>query len=119
MEVVKLNEKLFSDTALVIVAGPSGSGKTSILLDILKHRDTLFPKKPAGVVYAYGTWQKIYEDPICNTFHFVNGVPSKDVMQSFIDKFKGDFFLLIIDDLMSDVSNSQVVGDIFYKRGAS
>ena len=92
-----------------------GSGKTTIVMEILKHRDKFFSEKPVGVVYAYGAWQELYETDMCKKFHFIHGIPNKDEIQSFIDKFEGGFFILVIDDLMNDAVDSQLISDIFTK----
>ena len=95
---------------------PTGSGKTTILLELLKFRNKLFQKPPVGVVFCFGIWQEAYEK-YQNEFHFNPGLPSTEELVSFHEKFKGEFWLLILDDLMNSVAHSSLISDI-YSKGA-
>ncbi len=96
----------------------SGSGKTTVVMEMIKHRNELFQERPSGVVYCYSQYQELFneiqgeEDII-----FFYGMPTSQDLDHFIDRFKNNFFLLILDDLMDQASNSKIIGDIATRLG--
>ena len=47
-----------------------------------------------------GEWYRTY---------FYHGLPSEDDINKFIKRFDGEYFTLVLDDLMSEVANSNLV----------
>ncbi len=95
-----------------------GSGKTTIVMEIIKNRKELFEQPPSGVIYCYSQFQELFNDIQQDSeITFFYGLPSAEDVEGFIQKFKNNFFLLILDDLMDMVTNSKIVADIASRLG--
>ena len=95
-----------------VIAGPTGSGKTQFVKRLLLDDRAIQPP-PERVVWCYGEYQDAYDqlaslDP---RLHFVEGFPD-DLLQG-LDRRRRN--LIVIDDLMSEVGNSDKVVDLFTK----
>ena len=112
-EIIELPDHIFPALCTISICGPSGSGKTSFVMDILRHRQELFSQPVEGVIYCYSEMQEIFKEPPGEggnvKFHF--GLPNQDELIAYIDSFKGKFFLLIVDDMMSELSKSSIFQD--------
>ena len=110
METVDTPGFLFLAPSALFIAGPSGSGKTSILSLILKQRNEFYSEKTDRVIICYKEWQEIYDelkkDPDIEFFH---GLPSEDDVYKFIQRADNEYLTLVLDDLMREVSNSEIV----------
>ena len=111
MEIVETPGFLFLSSSSLFIAGPSGSGKTQLLTHILKQRNEFYSEKSECVVVCYREWQKLYdglkEDPEIDFFY---GLPSEDDINKFIQRCgENEYLTLVLDDLMSEVSNSDIV----------
>ena len=115
MEGIELPDYLFPSPCTISVAGPSGSAKSSICMEILRYRQTLFSQPVAGVLYCYSEWQPMFRNPPGGDVHFHQGLPTIEELDKYLDTFKQRHFLLFLDDLMSEVSQSQLMQDIFTK----
>ncbi len=78
---------------------------------MIKNKDSLYQEYPHGVVYCYSQYQDIFHS-FSNDVHFFYGMPSIEDVDSFIEKFDNNFFILVLDDLMQEVYNSKLVADI-------
>jgi len=89
-----------------MVSGPSGSGKTSFVKKLLYNLEEIFVQPVNNIVICYGTYQPLY-DEIRKHFpkevKFVHGLPN--YIESYINNPKVHD-LLIIDDLMQEISKS-------------
>lgn len=94
-----------------LLAGPSNSGKTTLLYDILQ-TDNIFNTKFHCITYHYSEYQPLFDEIKKNIkdIRFVKGLPEN------IEKHNNSFCLLILDDLLTDASNSEVVLDLFLKK---
>ena len=90
MESVKLQHPFTT-----IVAGPTGSGKTQFVLKLLGHK--IIHPEIQKVVWCFGVFQDVFNELSNVEFH--EGMPD----MSMFDKTKRT--LVILDDLMNDVSD--------------
>ena len=114
METVDLPDKLFPQATTICIAGPTGSGKTSLTMQIIEHKDKLFEEKVHGVVYCYSEYQDLYKEKNDIIFHY--GLPTAEDIQNYIELFKGHQFLLVIDDLMDRMTQSDAIRDVLTKK---
>ena len=100
----------------MIISGPSQSGKSTFVANLLKYRNRLFKRPPKKIVMCYGsTWQSPLFDNLRRDYgvHFIQGLPTVPIEKLFPPKDRPG--LLILDDLMSQVKNSDEVCDLFTK----
>jgi hypothetical protein len=110
-DIIELPDYIFPTGCTVNISGPSGSGKTTFVMDILRYRQHLFSQQVEGVIYCYSEMQESFRSPPGGPVKFHYGLPSEEELERYISSFKGKFFLLIVDDMMSEVSNSSVFQD--------
>lgn len=106
----------FISPAICIVAGSSSSGKSTLMFNILKHSDTMFTESPVKIIYAYGAWQKFFEEiQQCNSnIEFFDGLPNKQDLESW--SLDGNHRILILDDLMTVAEQDKNTLDLFTKH---
>lgn len=115
MEFVKSEYKRFKHPFTCKIAGPSGSGKTNLIKNIIENYTHTFYFKENSpdklkVLWAYGEEGAVDYLQYNNTeIKYVEGLPSNDD----IEEFKPH--VLIIDDLMSELANSNQLGSLFTK----
>ena len=100
----------FQPNTSIAVIGATGTGKTWFVYRFLKHLDDMFVgERVSKVVYRYGVYQKLFDEmkQIIPGITFQQGLPDREE----IERLEGG--LLILDDLMSEVSNSRVIQDLF------
>ena len=126
IEEIELPDHLFPSPCTLTLAGPSGSGKTTLLMDgILKYRDSMFGPSPVtGVLYFYGEDQPVFQQkrleqnglsPLQGGIGFYQGLPSREDFNNMVNQFEGRHFLVILDDLMTEMADSPLGQDIFTK----
>ena len=93
-----------------MVVGPSMSGKSHFILELLKKRDQFFSPPPTRVVYAYGIWQQAFE--AVHDIEFVKGVKGL----AGVDFNPGQPSILVIDDLMEELSNNKELSTLFTRE---
>ena len=96
----------------ILIAGPTGSGKTEMVSRMLRDSSGYFSEDIHEIRYHYGAWQERFasmrqEDP---RYVFVPEVPT---MADLPDGSKHT--VIVIDDLMEEVSKSTTTTDIFTK----
>lgn len=118
MDTVELPDHLFPAPCTITISGPSGSGKTYLTMDILKYRDQLFSQPVSGVIYCYSEMQDLFKIPSEGgpiTYH--HGMLTEEELEECIRKFKGEHFLIVYDDMMTEVAQSALVQDLASKLG--
>lgn len=80
-----------------IVCGPTGCGKTRFCFRLVKYREDIIEPSPQRIVWCYGIYQEAFKD--LRNVEFQEGMP--DISQ--FDKRHRT--LLVIDDLMTEVSD--------------
>ena len=104
MESVKLPDHVFRAPCTIMLAGMTASIKSTLCFEILKNRQDLFSQPVKGVIYCYSEYQEMLKNPPGGAVVFHCGIPSVDELERYIESFKGDHFLLILDDLMSEMA---------------
>ena len=106
----------FESPCNVIVCGSTGSGKTYFIYELLKQVNGVFKHKPVTILYCQGVWQELYDDmkAAIPLIQFIDGLPSKEMMETWSWKIPGHK-VLIIDDLLRQASKSDDMVDLFTK----
>jgi hypothetical protein len=115
MQTIELADHIFPAPSTIQLCGPSSSGKTSLVMEILRYRNQLFSQPVNGVLYAYSEYQDVFEDPPGGSVQFHYGLPTKEELESYIGSFEGRHFLLVCDDLMTEMAESPMAQDIMTK----
>ena len=115
MEVITLEDHMFSSPCNITVAGPTGSGKTSLVLGMLKYRQELFSQGVAGVVYFYSEYQDVFTQIPGGETQLHQGLPTEEELVSYIEPFDKRHIIVVLDDLMSQVASSTLLADMFTK----
>lgn len=92
-----------------IISGPSRSGKTTFIFNMLKRRKELFDSVPTRIVYVYGIWQKAFENK--PHIEFIWGIDK--ILDGTIDFNENENNMLILDDVMEEVSNNKKASTLF------
>ena len=95
-----------------MVSGPSKSGKTYLVREILKNYKILtdINSETLKVIWAYGTWQEIYNEKISENVNiqYFSGLPNEE-------DFDYKPHILIIDDLMNELGDDKKFSNLFTK----
>ncbi|VDI36820.1 Hypothetical predicted protein [Mytilus galloprovincialis] len=97
----------------MMLAGPTGSGKTFWMKTLLERARTMITPSPERIVWCYKRWQPLFSElqQTIKNILFVQGLPENLNDDSFIDSRYPS--LIILDDLMRDVTNSKDVCELF------
>ena len=106
----------FESPCNVIVSGMTGSGKTCFVNQLLKHANGVFKHRPTSIFYCQGVWQGLYDEMKASipSIQFVEGLPSKEMMESWAWKEPGHK-VLVIDDQLRQAAKSDDIVDLFTK----
>ena len=89
----------------MVISGPTGCGKTRFIQKLLENaRKAIYPP-PEKITYMYGEYQDLFNE--IDGVNFVHGLDLVENIQA------GDPHLIIIDDLMTEVSNNEVISNLF------
>ena len=104
----------FKKNSSICVVGATGSGKSRWVYQLLRHLEEIF-EGPAinDVLYCYGVYQELFDDMsrAINGIRFQEGLPSpQDIEGLSLEKGQS---LLVLDDLMSHVTSSEAMSDLF------
>lgn len=104
----------------ILISGVSGSGKSFLVRNILKHYKTVFvgfaDVPVLKVIWCYGIWQDLYEVPISDnvTISYYNGFPiEKTQTTEFENMIDSGCHIIVLDDLMENISNSNYLSRLF------
>ena len=96
-----------------IICGPSNSGKSQFTKKLIENLENMYDNDPpVQVLYCYGVRQTLYDEMEASVknIQFHEGLPS----ETFIDEYAdGKHTLIVLDDLMNDVLNSELVERMF------
>jgi hypothetical protein len=111
MEVAEKDLSLKSPSIITLV-GATSSGKTTFVYKLLSELD-LFDHLPEKILYCYSCYQPLYNkiDENVQNVSFYDGLPTEEDIR----KFGSDsgHKIIILDDLMSKVTSSPVILDLF------
>ena len=96
----------------ILVAGPTGSGKTELVSRMLRDSRGYFSDDIHEIRYHYGAWQERFDSmkQEDSRYVFVPGVPTTTDLPD-----GSKHTVMVIDDLMKEVSESTTTTDIFTK----
>ena len=106
---MEVNFELLTPTTIMIT-GPTGSGKTELVSRMMT--SDLFSQPISEIRYHYGAWQEKFKEMenVDSRYRFVEGVPGLEDLPT------GEHHtMMVIDDLMEEVSRSKTTVDIFTK----
>ena len=101
----------FKHPATILLSGPTGCGKTRFVRRILEER--LIEPFPTRLLWVYGEWQRDYDEVknIYPEIEFMNGY-TDDIYDSLEPSERN---LLILDDQMSEASDTKSLAKLFTK----
>jgi len=96
-----------------VMAGPTCSGKTYLLRKILERGEEMINGAPQNIIWCHGMYQTAHDEMIQTipNITFLEGLPSD--LESRIDPTIRN--LVVIDDLMNELSNDKRLTNIFTK----
>ena len=94
----------------VCVAGPTMSGKSTFINVLIWTADRFFTPPPERIIYAYGVWQENI-NRLPKTVELVQGLGEILDDDNYFDSSVNN--LLIIDDLMEEISNDARAAALF------
>lgn len=91
-----------------LIAGPTQSGKTHFTFALLKNMDVMINPIPEKVIWFYGEYQEKFKDlpPFVELRKGLDGLDDFDHLER---------KLIILDDLMNEIGDSQDVSNLFTK----
>ena len=104
----------FKKNSSICVVGATGSGKSRWVYQLLCHLEEIFEGLAINdVLYCYGVYQELFDDMsrAINGIRFQEGLPSPQDIEG-LSSEKGQS-LLVLDDLMSRVTSSEAMSDLF------
>lgn len=103
----------FRSPTTCMVSGATMSGKTHFIYRILLNANGMFEIPPQNIIYCYSQYQPLYEEMERNITSLVlyQGLPSKEQLEEWTEGIKHT--LVILDDLMTQVANSEETVAVF------
>ncbi|MEO1263987.1 MAG: hypothetical protein AAFZ15_34595 [Bacteroidota bacterium] len=98
----------------IIISGPSQCGKTTWLVELLKHKDTMFSQKIEKVMLIYEIWHPLYEslETYLPGIEFSNRIPSREEIDLFCPD-DSTHNLIVFDDQISNMASCKHFSDFF------
>ena len=96
-----------------IVAAPTCYGKSQFVKHLLESGEELIDGAPENIIWCYGTYQPAYDEMqrTVSNVSFIEGVPGD--LETMINPSIRN--LVVIDDLMQELSNDQRITNLFTK----
>ena len=105
----------FPECTSIAVSGATMSGKSFWTFRLSREKDDMFISPPEKVLYCYDIYQPLFEkmEKELPFVTFYQGLPNEDLLQSFASTNSCN--LVILDDLMSNVTSSVEMENLFVK----
>ena len=100
----------------IVVAATSGGGKTSWAVKLIRYRKEMFPEEPPEkIMICYSVFQNLYRDiqKELPQIIFKYGLPTKDELMELSGEGEPKHSLVLVDDLMLQLSNSKEMEELF------
>ena len=96
-----------------LVAEPTCCGKSQFVKRLLESGEEMIEGAPENIIWCYGIYQSAYDEMLRSVPNilFVEGVPND--LESMINPSKRN--LVVIDDLMQELSNDPRITSLFTK----
>ena len=96
-----------------LISGPTCCGKSQFVKSLLEYGEEMIDGAPENIIWCYGIYQSAYDEmqTCIPNIHFVEGVPVN--LESMINPSIRN--LVVIDDLMQEVSNCPRITSLFTK----
>ena len=105
----------FEPYSTYMIIGSTGSGKTRLVQKILGFTAEMFKEPiPVSIMYCFGVHQELYdqmEKELTGVISFHQGLPSREEIEIFSSD--GLHKIIVLDDLISEVTKSQTMQDLF------
>ena len=104
----------FETNSSICVAGGTSSGKTFWVHKFLLHLEEMYKSNPpVQVMYCYGVHQPLFDqmEKEMSYIEFHPGIPTQTEIEQFTSD--GRHRLICLDDLMSEVTSSKTMQDLF------
>ena len=101
--------RLENDSTMII-SGPSKSGRSCFVINMIKHKDTLFRHPIQRVWWFYGIESSFHEELKTLNVHMKQGLPSQDDFSQ-IERYD----LVILDDLQQESKTREDITNLFLK----
>ena len=108
----------FITPANIMIIGPSLSGKSTMMFNILAQKSDAFDKLMGRIYYCYGTFSEQYnkiKKQLGNDIEFFSGIPTEEMVRKWASASKGLAIILVLDDLMEQISKSVTCQDLVTK----
>ena len=100
-----------ADYLCCLFLGPTSSGKSTLLREIISNADKIFVPPPAEIIICYSIYQPLYNSYDASVpIKFIEGLATMESLPK--DR---QHRLLVIDDLMEEVSSSKDIADFYTK----
>ena len=93
----------------MIIAGPTGCSKTQWIKNLISKNKSIIDPPPERIIYCYGEYQRCFSD--MKNVEFYSGL-NRTVIESLSPNEPN---LLILDDLMDEISDDAFVSKLFTK----
>ena len=98
----------------MMVSGPTQSGKTTLVKKLMRFAPDMIDRPPRKIVYCYGSeWQDTFDTMHDVVDDFIEGIPERETSDLFPPHARPG--LIVLDDLMNDVKDSDRVVKLFTK----